>query len=132
MLDDAGAPITIATLTEALEPLDQHAGEARFNARDLRARRLLKYFQDSDLVGCIHWSTGIGRNAGWVWSARLLSEEVWRQAAKKPPPEPLAVVRLGRPEAFVTTIGRPSDRDDGRGSDVTKTSPVSHPGKNSP
>ena len=105
MLDDADVPLTMAVLTEALEPLPENAGPALLNARDLRARRLLKYFQDSDLVGVVHWSSGIGRNAGWVWSTRAIDAATWRRRALDQPQPPLAIIGLGCPEAFVTTVG---------------------------
>lgn len=104
MLDDADVPLTLAVLTDALEHLEHDASEEALRSRDRRARRLLDYFQSQSLVGCVHWSEGVGRTAGWVWSDRLGTPDLWRERAKDPPPPPVAIMRVGAPEAFGTVV----------------------------
>lgn len=114
MLDDADVPLTLAALTDALEHLAHDADEEARKSRDRRARRLLDYFQAQSLVGCVHWSEGVGRTAGWVWSDRLSTPDLWRERAKNPPPPPEAIVRVGAPEAFGTVVSKNSDGERGR------------------
>ena len=105
MLDDADVPLTLAVLSDALIELDVDAPDEAFKARDRRARRLLDYFKQKSLVGCVHWSDGVGRTAGWVWSERLDTADLWRERAKAPPPSAMAVVRLTGPGAFGKVVG---------------------------
>jgi len=114
MLDDADVPLTLAALTDALEHLAQDADEEARKSRDRRARRLLDYFVAQSLVGCVHWSEGVGRTAGWVWSGRLSTSDLWRERAKDPPPPPVAIVRVGAPEAFGTVVSKNTDGEGGQ------------------
>ncbi|WP_426024735.1 recombinase family protein [Brevundimonas sp. TSRC1-1] len=106
MLNDADVPLTLAVLTDALEHLDAGSGDDAFKARDRRARRVLEYFKGKSLVGCVHWSEGVGRTAGWVWSSQLDNAGLWRERAKAPPLAAIAVMRLAAPEAFGTVVGK--------------------------
>ncbi|MCG2665077.1 hypothetical protein, partial [Brevundimonas sp.] len=106
MLNDADVPLTLAVLTDALEHLDAGSGDDAFKARDRRARRVLEYFKGKSLVGCVHWSEGGGRTAGWVWSSQLDNAGLWRERAKAPPLAAIAVMRLAAPEAFGTVVGK--------------------------
>src|SRR5690606_38269755 len=98
----------------ALEHIAQDADEEARKSRDWRARRLLDYFVAQSLVGCVHWSEGVGRTAGWVWSGRLSTSDLWRERAKDPPPPPVAIVRVGAPEAFGTVVSKNTDGEGGQ------------------
>lgn len=106
MLSAADVPLTIQTMTDALEYLPPEADEEALKARDRRARRALSFLKQTEAIGCVHYSEGVGRTAGWVWSDRLDSADLWRERAKNLPDPPIAVVRLSAPEAFVTHITR--------------------------
>lgn len=106
MLSGADVPLTIKVMTEALQYLSPQADDEAFQARDRRARRALSFLKQTEAIGCVHYPQGVGRTAGWVWSERLDSADLWRERAKNPPAAPIAVMRLSASEAFVTQITR--------------------------
>jgi len=102
-LDDAYAPVRQIEIIQALNGGLLPTTLEESHALEQRERRAVSYLKNAKLIRSVRLADG----AGWVWEDCLLSNDEWRLRAAVPnmPPEPIAVIRMSPPEAFVVTIG---------------------------
>jgi len=114
MLDVADWPVLFREMIEAMNERGREPTPLEREADETRARIALAKFRHDDWVHGVH----LGRYEwGWVWSARKLTDDQWRErfrrsSEKLPPPEEgvratgqIGVISLSGPEAYVVTIG---------------------------